>query len=76
MGALSVNENSRPSQCEQVRRHMLERGSITPREARDLYDIWRLSGRIHELRARGVEIATRTIRKNGKAYACYSIKQS
>lgn len=49
---------SRDSQNKTVLKHLMEHGSITPREAVNLYDIWRLSARIYDLRDKGIEIET------------------
>ena len=39
------------TQCRKVACWLLEHGSITPREAMNEFKIWRLGGRIHDLRA-------------------------
>ena len=54
--------------------HMKRRGSITQKEAYELYDCFRLGARIYDLRRSGIEIATERVtdlrRKN---YARYRI---
>lgn len=49
------------TQCERVLEHLKTRGSITPREADDLYGIMRLGARIWDLRHKdGVKIRKET----------------
>ena len=48
-------------------------GSITDDEARDVFGCHRLSGRIYDLRAIGIDIITDTITgigRNGKPFRC------
>lgn len=65
-------------QCKDILRYMQDYGSITPMEAIEQLGCYRLSGRIHDLRASGVPIKTtpETRKKRyGKdvTYARYSI---
>ena len=62
------------SQLSQIRRHLVERGSITPLDALHLYGCMRLGARIHELRKAGMRIDTHTPPK-GKRYAIYVLAQ-
>lgn len=59
------------TQREQIRRHLLQHGTITPLEALNLYGCFRLGGRVHELRQAGMPIETRTP-SDGKRYAVYT----
>ena len=62
-------------QTEIVLNHIKQNGEITSLEAFELYQITRLSGRIHELRARGYKITTEYEKaKNGAVYAVYRLK--
>lgn len=49
--------------------------SITPLEALNLFGVFRLSGRILELREAGYPIETEIIHENGKHFASYFLKQ-
>ena len=49
------------SQCEMVLDHLKNHGSISHREAEELYGIARLAARINDLRRLGVAISTRTV---------------
>jgi len=62
------------SQLSKIRRHLVERGSITPLEALHLYECMRLGARIHELRKAGMRIDTHTP-PEGKRYAIYVLAQ-
>lgn len=69
------------TQCEQIINHITTRGSITSKEAFELYGITRLSGRIFDLRQRGYDIETDP--KTGKTrlgkksrYGSYRIKRT
>ena len=48
------------SQCEKVLAHLKAKGSITPREAYELYGIMRLGARIYDLKHRGHRIREET----------------
>lgn len=66
------------SHCEAILRYMEQHGSITQAEAVDKFHCYRLSGRIYDLKKRGIPIKTETVtgkRKDGTAYsfARYSI---
>lgn len=58
-----------------VLRHLVENGSITPREAIMLYDYWRLSDCIFKLKRKGHNIITELIHENGVTYAKYHYQQ-
>lgn len=48
--------------------------SITPIEALNKWGVFRLSGRILELRQAGHRIDTTMIKRNGKRFAAYALK--
>ena len=53
------------TQCEMIRRHLKEFGSITPGTALEEYGCFRLSARIADLKALGMNIVTESeSRKN------------
>ena len=56
------------TQAEQILKH-LKRGSITPMEAYDKYQITCLSERIRDLRDKDYDIESTMESKNGKRYA-------
>lgn len=63
------------TQNEKVLNHMKMYGGITSIEAFRTYQITRLSGRIHELRAQGYNITTEHEKaRNGAVYAVYRLK--
>ncbi len=67
------------TQSYQVLQYIVEHGSITPAEAFTELGVYRLSGRIHDLRSIGVDIATNTeTKKTGKvrkSYARYTLNE-
>lgn len=63
------------AQNENVLNHLRMYGGITSMEAFRTYQITRLSGRIHELQARGYKITTEYEKAhNGAVYAVYRLK--
>lgn len=50
------NENSRPTQCQRIMRHLRDYGSITSLEAISEYGIMRLASRVSELNKNGENI--------------------
>lgn len=55
--------------------HLIEHGTITPREAIDLYGCLRLAARIPEIRERaGVGIRAETVRRGRKSWARYRLE--
>ena len=77
MGTL-VNESTM-SQCDMILRYMQDFGSITQLEAAQEFGCFRLSGRIYDLKQRGIPIErTMVSRKNryGKSvsFARYAIE--
>lgn len=68
------------TQCEMIKKHLEQCGSITPGLALEEYGCFRLSARIADLKARGMNIITESeVRKNrfGKKvrYARYRYEQ-
>lgn len=59
------------TQQERVRRHLIERGSITPQEALRLYGSFRLGSIIHRLRRVWGKTAIRTEPQGRQGYAKY-----
>jgi replicative DNA helicase len=64
------------TQCEQILRHLRERGSITQKEAVNEYGIYRLSARILDLRQQGHEIETEMEGEGRDQHARYYLKQT
>jgi hypothetical protein len=54
------------SQNKTILEHLKYRGAITQKEAAQLYDIWRLSARIFDLKAQGHNIRKTTVRVGKK----------
>ena len=62
------------SQEDVIARHLEKHGSITSMEAFEQYKITRLSGRIFDLRAKGMDIVTDMVYgKGGTKYAVYRV---
>ena len=49
------------TQTELIRKHLLEGKPITPIEALNKFNCFRLSGRIYDLKSQGMNITSRTI---------------
>lgn len=68
------------SKTQDVIEHLTKYGSITPKQAVDKYNLYRLSGVIHSLRKRGMKIQTEIIPFKSKygtdsSYAKYYIEK-
>lgn len=50
---MTTATHTRPTQAAEILRHLEVHGSITPREAIDFYQCFRLAARVHELRQKG-----------------------
>lgn len=62
------------SQNVQILKHLQEHGSITAKEADQLYGCWRLSARIYDLRHKhGVTIKAEKTRTMTKCFARYRL---
>lgn len=48
------------TQCDRILAHLKDRGSLSQREALELYGCMRLGSRVHDLRKRGIKIITAT----------------
>ena len=67
-------EKKKLSQEDVIARHLEKHGSITSMEAFETYRITRLSGRIFDLRQRGMDIVTDMVYgKGGIKYAVYRV---
>jgi hypothetical protein len=64
------------TQTELIRKHLLEGKPITPIEALNKFNCFRLSGRIYDLKSQGMNIISRTITSNGKSFAEYRAKSA
>jgi hypothetical protein len=62
------------TQCEYLKEYLEMFGSITPLEALSAFGCFRLSARVSDLRAEGVNIRT-TIHKGEKNYAIYELEE-
>lgn len=68
--------NKKPSQREQILKHLESGKTITPLEALNLFDCFRLSDVIFKLRKEGYDIRTKDLKvKSNKIVAQYSIYQ-
>ena len=63
------------SQTDQIHQHLIDGKSLTPLDSLRLYGVFRLSGRILELRRMGLPIETELVKDGRKRYACYSLKK-
>lgn len=66
------------NQCSMVLQHLKKYGSITHKEADDLYGCSRLAARISDLRKQGVKITSETVTSKGfggkvKRYSRYKL---
>lgn len=64
---------SEQSQCASLLRYLKKHKSITPLMALDVLGIYRLAGRIFELRQRGFDIKTTMIQTRHARVARYSL---
>lgn len=62
------------TQKKDILNHLIEKGTITPIEALELYGCFRLGARIADLKAEGIQIRTDIVAKNGKRFAQYSLE--
>lgn len=63
------------SQKEHIKRRLLFGQSITPIDALNLYQCFRLGARINDLRCEGMAIETTMVKNGDKRYARYSLKK-
>jgi len=64
------------SQTKLIRQHLEDGHAITSMMALNMFDCFRLSSRIFDLRSQGLDIITRKITRNGKCFASYSLKET
>lgn len=64
------------TQTNAILSHLKSGHSITAIEALDLFQCFRLAGRINDLRKEGHNIKTTTIHRGGKSYALYSLNEA
>lgn len=62
------------SQEFQIEHYLRQGNSLTPIDALNMFGCFRLSGRILELRQKGLDIVTDMIESNGKRFASYRLK--
>ena len=67
------------TQCEMILQHLNDHGSITHKQAEDLYGIMRLAARIKDLKKRGVSIQSRMATGKNRSgekvrYSVYSLE--
>lgn len=70
-----LNESIVLSQCNSILAYLQNGNKITPIEALNKFDCFRLSARIAELRKDGYAIKTEIIHKGNKRFAEYSIEK-
>lgn len=59
------------TQNECILEHLRNNHSITPFEALTLFGCFRLSGRIYDLKKKGINVKRRMVTERGKTYAEY-----
>jgi hypothetical protein len=57
-----------------IKQHLESGATITPLEALEKYGSFRLSGRIHDLRRKGLPIETKIIKAGNKHFAEYKLR--
>lgn len=62
------------SQNEQIEQHLKSGKSITPIQALKLYGCFRLSGRIFDLKRKGLNIKTDLVTRRNKTFAKYQLE--
>lgn len=62
------------SQNKQILNYIQAGNSITPIDALQLFNCFRLSARIHDLRTQGYAIQKRMIQKGEKRFASYNLE--
>jgi len=61
------------SQSQLILKHLENGNTITPLEALNLFGSFRLSARIHDIKALGHDIETKNVTRGGKTFAEYSL---
>jgi len=62
------------TQNQQIKAYLTKGKSLTPIDALNKFGCFRLSARIKNLRDEGLNIVTKFVTKEGKTFACYSVK--
>jgi hypothetical protein len=65
--------NTMKTQNEQILAFLKKGKKITPLDALDRFQCFRIASRVNELREQGYNIKTEMIKRNGKRYAQYSL---
>jgi hypothetical protein len=63
------------TQCAQIIDYLATGHSLSPLQALDKFNCWRLGGRIYELRQAGHRIKTRLVKIGSKHVASYSLQR-
>jgi hypothetical protein len=61
------------SQEQQLIRHLKSGKSINPMQALNMYGIFRLAARVHDLQCKGYLVNTTMVKRQGKRFAQYSL---
>jgi len=64
------------SQTQLIRQHLEDGHAITAIMALNMFNCFRLSSRIFDLKQQGLDIITRKITRNGKCFASYELKET
>jgi hypothetical protein len=67
-------KTTRQSQTKRIADYLLQGNSITPLEALDKFDCFRLGARVKDLREQGFDIETETARRGSKRFANYRLR--
>ena len=59
------------SQCDAIEKHLLSGKAITALEALQRFRCFRLSGRIYDLKKRGMRIKKQMVKRGSKTFASY-----
>ena len=70
---MTLSNNTTATQNEMILHHLEQGHSITALEALNMFDCFRLSARINDLKSRGKKIDKTMIEVNGKRVARYFI---
>lgn len=63
-------------QNKQILEYLQSGKKLTPLEALNLFGCLRLGARIYDLKQKGFNITSKTVRKNGKTFAEYELSAS
>jgi hypothetical protein len=65
------NHKRKPTKLECVLSHLIKYGNISPRDAMDLYQCWRLSAVVHTLKKAGITVRAEQEPHEGGIHARY-----